>query len=166
MSTETTTWETPQAFFEMLDEEFGFTLDVACLPGTAKAANYFTPADDGLAQDWSGHICWMNPPYGRGQDVFSWVRKAYSTGENGSTVVALLPASVDTRWFHEYVIRATEIRFVRDRLWFRKDGIEARANHGSMVVVFDRHSGFTPVIKQIPNCRQIMRAANVLPLAV
>lgn len=39
-------WETPQALFDKLDDEFGFN------------------TDDGLKQDWHG-VCWMNPPYGK-----------------------------------------------------------------------------------------------------
>jgi site-specific DNA-methyltransferase (adenine-specific) len=153
-----TTYATPQPFFDMLNEEFGFTLDVACLPETAKCKKYFTPADDGLAQSWDGEICWMNPPYGRGQNVYAWVQKAFETAERGGTVVALLPASVDTRWFHEYVMRATEIRYVRDRLWFELNGTRSRANHGSMVVVFGRVLGNSPKITSVPNCRQLLKA--------
>jgi site-specific DNA-methyltransferase (adenine-specific) len=155
-----TAWETPQEFFDMLDAEFGFTVDVCALPGTAKCMRYFTPEKDGLAQDWSGETFWMNPPYGRGQDVYSWVRKAYETAAAGGTGVALLPASVDTKWFHDFVMRATEIRYVRDRLWFKKNGEQARANHGSMVVVFGKDLGNSPRISSVPNCRQIRRAAT------
>lgn len=154
-----TKWETPQAFFDMLDEEFRFTVDVACLPETAKCPRYYTKLEDGLAQDWSREVFWMNPPYGRGQDVYSWVNKAYQSALDGGTGVALLPVSGDTRWYHEFVMRATEIRFVRDRLWFKRDGIESRANHASMVVVFGRVLGGAPKISSVPNCRQILRTA-------
>jgi len=57
-------WETPQSFFDDYHAEFGFTLDVAAQPGNAKCARYFTPEDNGLAQEWTG-VCWMNPPYGK-----------------------------------------------------------------------------------------------------
>ena len=49
-------WETPQAFFDKLHAEFGFTLDVAARAGNAKCARYFTPEDDGLVQPWEG-VC-------------------------------------------------------------------------------------------------------------
>lgn len=154
-----TTWETPQIFFDMLNAEFGCTVDVACLPETAKCERYYTPAENGLAQDWSCETFWMNPPYGRGQDVFSWVRKAYESALDGGTGVVLLPVSADTRWFHEFVMRATEIRYVRDRLWFKRDGVATRANHASMVVVFGKKLGASPRISSVPNCRQLMRGA-------
>lgn len=154
-----TTWETPQPFFDMLNSEFGFTVDVACLSETAKCERFYTPAENGLSQDWSSEIFWMNPPYGRGQDVYSWVRKAYESAKAGGTGVALLPVSADTRWFHDFVMRATEIRYVRDRLWFKRDGVATRANHASMAVVFGRVLDRAPLISSVPNCRQLLRAA-------
>jgi len=95
----------------------------------------------------------MNPPYGRGQDVYSWVKKAYDTAQAGGTGVCLLPASVDTKWFHHFVLKAAELRFVRDRLWFSLDGTAARANHGSIVVVFRPGTGEVPRIGVMDNCR-------------
>lgn len=65
-------WATPQDFFNRLDEEFHFELDVCALPENAKCEKYYTPADNGLSQPWEG-ICWCNPPYGRG--IGKWVKK-------------------------------------------------------------------------------------------
>ena len=72
-SSKTDLWETPQDFFEKLDQEFGFELDVCALPENAKCSRYFSPIDDGLEQDWTG-VCWCNPPYGR--EIEKWVKKA------------------------------------------------------------------------------------------
>jgi phage N-6-adenine-methyltransferase len=63
-SSRTDLWATPQDFFDRLNAEFRFTLDVCATPENAKCTRYFTRADDGLAQSWTG-VCWMNPPYGR-----------------------------------------------------------------------------------------------------
>ena len=41
-------WATPQDFFDKLNDEFHFTLDVAASPDNAKCANYFTEEQDGL----------------------------------------------------------------------------------------------------------------------
>ena len=146
-------WETPQEFFNMLDREFNFTLDVAALPGTAKCNKYFTPEINGLKQDWTKDVFWMNPPYGRGQDVYSWVKKAYESSRQGGTGVCLLPVSGDTKWFHEFCMKASEIRFVIDRLWFALDGVTQRANHASMVVVFRPVPAYATKISAVPNCR-------------
>jgi len=49
-SSKKTEWETPQALFDELDREFGFTLDVCALPENAKCDLFFTPETDGLSQ--------------------------------------------------------------------------------------------------------------------
>ncbi|MGR5961327.1 DNA N-6-adenine-methyltransferase [Bacillus paranthracis] len=71
---------------------------------------------DGLKQEWNG-TCWMNPPYGRG--IGKWVKKAYESSLTGSTVVCLLPARTDTRWWHDYCMKG-EIRLVKGRLKVRR----------------------------------------------
>ena len=70
-------WATPQDFFEKYEARYHFTLDAAANADNAKAARYFTEAEDGLAQDWGGHgsRVWCNPPYGR-TSTRAWVRKA------------------------------------------------------------------------------------------
>lgn len=45
-------WETPQDFFDELNREFHFNLDVCALPENAKCASYFTPEQDGLQKNW------------------------------------------------------------------------------------------------------------------
>ena len=130
-SSKTDLWETPQDFFEKLDREFGFELDVCALPENAKCSRYFSPMDDGLEQDWTG-VCWCNPPYGR--EIEKWVKKAYISAIEGAPVVMLLPARTDTRWFHDWIYGKTEIRFIRGRLKF--GGAEYGAPFPNMVVVF------------------------------
>jgi len=41
-SSEDQTWETPQDFFDKLNDEFNFTLDPCCSKETAKCDKYFT----------------------------------------------------------------------------------------------------------------------------
>jgi hypothetical protein len=63
-SSATDLWSTPQDLFDKLDREFGFTLDVCATADNAKCAKFYTKAEDGLAQPWSG-VCWMNPLHGK-----------------------------------------------------------------------------------------------------
>lgn len=123
-------WATPQDFYDSLNEEFHFELDVCALPDNAKCKKYFTPDMDGLRQEWTGTV-WCNPPYGR--KIGKWVEKAY---KSDCTVVMLLPARTDTAWFHEYIYGKAEIRFVRGRLKF--GGAKQSAPFPSMVVIFRR----------------------------
>ena len=74
-------WETPQEFFNGLDAEFHFTLDVCSTDGNAKCAKHYTKEQDGLSQDWSGETVWCNPPYGR--DVWRWWRKCHEHAIGG-----------------------------------------------------------------------------------
>ncbi|MHB1651638.1 MAG: DNA N-6-adenine-methyltransferase [Desulfitobacteriaceae bacterium] len=100
-SSATDQWETPKDLFDCLNAEFHFTLDVCALPENAKCKKYFSPEVDGLDQDWSKNICWMNPPYGR--EIGKWVYKASEESKKGATVVCLLPSRTDTAWWHRYI---------------------------------------------------------------
>ena len=109
---ETPERETPQWLFDLLNEEFHFTLDVCASSQNSKCETFFTKEDDGLSKNWKG-ICWMNPPYGR--EIAQWMQKAKIESENGTTVVCLVPARPDTEWWWENCIQG-EIRFIRGRL--------------------------------------------------
>ena len=93
---------------------------------------FYSPEQDGLAQEWTG-VCWCNPPYGR--EIGKWVRKA---AESRCTVVMLLPARTDTKWFHDYIYGKAEIRFIKGRLKF--GDAKNSAPFPSMVVIFKRES--------------------------
>ena len=55
-SSATDDWATPQDFFDLLDREFNFELDVCASPTNAKCEKFFTVDDDGLAQKWGGRF--------------------------------------------------------------------------------------------------------------
>ena len=105
---------TPQEFFNKLNDEFNFTVDVCATPENAKCEIFYTKEDDGLSQNWSGNV-WLNPPYGR--EIGLWMAKASEAAKAGATVVCLVPARTDTAWWHEHVIKH-EVRFIKGRLKF------------------------------------------------
>lgn len=74
-SSKTVEWETPQDFFDRLNEEFHFTLDPCCTDENAKCEKHYTKEQDGLSQDWTGEIVYCNPPYGR--EMQKWIQKCY-----------------------------------------------------------------------------------------
>ena len=144
MSSKTDDWATPQEFFDMLNDEFHFTLDVCASLENAKVGNFLTKNDnqllDGLGNHWATwkaaegtrNVCWMNPPYGR--QIGKWIAKAYEQSFcHGATVVCLIPSRTDTRWWHDFVMKG-EIRFVKGRLKF--GGCKNNAPFPSAVVVF------------------------------
>lgn len=131
-SSATPEWSTPDDLYSLLDGEFHFTLDVCATAANAKCEKFFTEADDGLTQDWTGS-CWMNPPYG--EVIPKWIQKAWESSFGQATVVCLVPARVDTGWWWDYC-RHGEIRFLRGRLKF--GGGDNAAPFPSAVVVFPR----------------------------
>ena len=120
---------TPQEFFNKLNDEFNFTVDVCATPENAKCEIFYTKEDDGLSQNWSGNV-WLNPPYGR--EIGLWMAKASEAAKAGATVVCLVPARTDTAWWHEHVIKH-EVRFIKGRLKF--GGAKNSAPFPSAVVV-------------------------------
>ncbi len=142
------TWRTPKPFFDKLNKEFEFSLDVAALAAsTLVSGNWYGPdhsdvsRQDAFARDWAvdagGGAIWMNPPYGR--VIGNWMRRAAEASDSGATVVCLVPARTDTVWFQDtalarQAIGRAEIRFVRGRLKFgcAKNG----APFPSAVVIF------------------------------
>jgi phage N-6-adenine-methyltransferase len=127
-------WETPPEFFAALDAEFHFTLDVCATTENAKCERYISEDVDALSVDWSNEVCWMNPPYGA--EIPKWMAKAWNESRH-STVVCLVPARTDTRWWHQYAERG-ERRFVQGRIRFV--GARYNAPFPSAIVVFRRAS--------------------------
>jgi phage N-6-adenine-methyltransferase len=125
-------WATPLDVFDPLNREFAFTLDVCATAENTKCAVFLTPEMDGLKSEWTG-VCWMNPPYGR--EIGKWVEKARREAQSGrATVVCLLPARTDTKWWQDNVIPLGEIRFLRGRICFV--GAKASAPFPSAIVIF------------------------------
>jgi phage N-6-adenine-methyltransferase len=109
-------WPTDLRFFATLEERFGpFDLDPCSTAENAKCARFFTRADNGLEQEWTGRV-FMNPPYG--QTIGLWMAKAWQASQTtAELVVCLVPARTDTAWWHDYATRG-EVEFVRGRLRF------------------------------------------------
>ena len=84
---------------------------------------------------------WLNPPYGRGQ-MDKWMSVARRQTDHGATVVVLTFARTDTKWWHDHVPHATQVRFLRGRLKFRRDGIEEHpAPAPSVLITFTPAEG-------------------------
>ena len=115
-------WATPESLYRLLDAEFHFTLD----PCPLNDAEW----KDGTYRSWVGHRVFCNPPYGSG--ITKWLMKA---GE-ADVAVFLLPSRTDTLWWHEYAMKANEIRFCRGRLKFGSSANSAP--FPSCLVIFKR----------------------------
>ena len=110
-------WATPWPLVEKLADEFGpFDLDPCAEHHTAKADRYYTMDEDGLQQPWVGRV-FVNPPYSNPGPWCLRARQAVDVGE-AEVVVMLLPAAVDTRWFHQLVLPYADLRFIQGRVRF------------------------------------------------
>lgn len=113
-------WKTPASIYEKLDAEFNFDFDPCPLGGSI----------DGLAIEW-GKCNFVNPPY---SDLKAWCKKAYEEHLKEKTVVLLIPSRTDTAAWHDYCMKADEIRFIRGRLKF--GDAKNSAPFPSAVVIF------------------------------
>lgn len=126
-------WSTPQDFFDELDKEFHFDLDPCADENNHKCETYFTKEQNGLKHSWGGYTVFCNPPYGK--EISKWVQYAYEQSRlPNTTVVMLIAARTDTRYFHEYIYGKAEVRFIKGRLKF--GGSTTSAPFPSMVVIF------------------------------
>ena len=135
-------YETPDKLFQVLDNEFHFTIDVCADANNTKVKLFYSEKDDALLQDWFG-VCWMNPPYGR--EISKWVKKAYEESVNCRLIkckltVCLLPARTDTKWWNEYVMKADAIHFIKGRLKF--SNMDNSAPFPSAIVIFGLYRGY------------------------
>jgi phage N-6-adenine-methyltransferase len=151
-----TEWRTPQAFFERLDREFVFACDACATEDNAMCDAFVTKEEDCLTVEWGWvsdlpYSVWMNPPWGRG--VGKFVQRAYEQSkEHNLAVVCLLPANTDTKWWKEWVWKASEVRFITGRLHFEcSDGRTGPCPTGACVVVF------TPWGEGPPKCSLMER---------
>ena len=117
---------TPDGLFRKLDAEFHFTLDAAASSVNAKCQRFFTVDQDGLGKDWGREHVWLNPPFGRG--LGEWARKAWEASRSGALVVMLVPSSTDLDWWHDYILEADEVRFIRGRASFGSEDL-TRSNY-------------------------------------
>jgi phage N-6-adenine-methyltransferase len=128
---------TPWPLFNQLNGLFGFTLDVCARKENHKVNHYFTKEQNGLLKGWRKHRCWMNPPYSRGE-IEKWVQKAAGEVQGdpaGETlVVALLPNSSDTKWYHLYVRPYAIVLPVRGRIRFSDE--KQGAKFASIVAIY------------------------------
>lgn len=105
------------------------------------AEEFYTMADDGLAQPWWGtHVAWeptifVNPPYSKAREP--WVDRCIAAGARGQKVVLLIPAATDTRIFQKALASSTAVVFIKGRVKFgvlRPNRRQVAASHPSALI--------------------------------
>jgi site-specific DNA-methyltransferase (adenine-specific) len=153
-------WETPPKLFDRLDNEFHFALDAAATEQNKKAYYWYDKEHSALERDWliprnnfevggkyesKYHTVFVNPPYSQ---ISKFIEKAYQESLKGVVVVCLIPCRSDTRYWHNYIMKAQEIRFIKGRLKFNNRTLPSyredlshkvsSATFPSVVVIFTR----------------------------
>jgi site-specific DNA-methyltransferase (adenine-specific) len=151
--------EAPQWLFDHYNREFRLTLDVAATAENAKCPQFFTKAENGLMQIWSGNV-WLNPPY---SEIEPWCKKAWEYAQTGKgVVVALLPIWPTASWFREFVIHG-HIRLLTSR--FSAVGTKTLAPFSFMIVVWTTVSQCKDgrphvTMEDVPDPKKVTRAAR------
>ena len=129
-------WRTPQKLYNSLNQIFRFNFDPCPV----------NPDFDGLKINWK-QSNYVNPPYGRKLGL--WVKKCFEESQKGKTSVLLIPSRTDTRYWHKYVMKASEIWFIKGRLKF--DDQKYPAPFPNVIVIFKNNeaSATYPLIKSV-----------------
>jgi phage N-6-adenine-methyltransferase len=138
-------WSTPQRIFDKLNDEFCFDMDVCADADNAKCIMFYS-RQRGLTEPWGG-VVFLNPPYGRGL-IQPWIQKAYEVAaRREATAVCLIPSRTNPPWWHDFVMKATEIRFIRSKVSFLGIGENTTPFWGNSIVVFRKGMvGQTPKV--------------------
>ena len=101
------------AFGEIDLDPCGHTLS----PVIARRRILLSEGGDGLVDDWSGMLVFVNPPY---SELSAWLRRAYDQWQSGNvaTVVCLVPVRTDSTWFHETLSADADIYLLQGRVRF------------------------------------------------
>jgi len=123
-------WRTPPWLFQYLEKLLNrkFVLDAAATPENTLCDAFYTKKENGLKQDWITEVrrletelgidpgkgaVFVNPPFSATTSKL-WAAKGYETGigrgngllDFGVVVAMVLPARIDTEFFHRYIANA------------------------------------------------------------
>ncbi len=115
-------WATPQEILDRLYPVVGGPFDLdPCAPQSGRsrvlARQHLTADDDGLTHEWHGSV-YMNPPYGRSIPWWTAKARAETVLGRASSVIGLVPARTDTRWWHGDIAGVADAWLIKGRLSF------------------------------------------------
>lgn len=117
-------WETPDDFFDVVNAEFDFQIDVCATKDNAKCDIYHSLYDYGvdslnhdtswLIPDIGRYRAWCNPGFA---NPGPWMEKAYREAQkHEDAVVAVMGLiSPSTEWWRKWGVSASEIRLIGGR---------------------------------------------------
>ena len=112
---------TPPEFMKNIYAAFGHVDIDPCAhrlsPVVAKRRILLDEGGDGLTDDWSGRLAFVNPPFSA---QLKWLQRAHEqwTAGNVEAVVCLVPARTDSAWFHDTLTADADICLLQGRVRF------------------------------------------------
>lgn len=103
-------------------------------PVIARRRILLSDGGDGLAEDWSGRLAFVNPPFSQ---LLKWLRRAHAQWLAGAvkTVVCLVPVRTDSALFHETLSAAADIFLLQGRVRFLDTGGRGQHTPFSLMVL-------------------------------
>lgn len=113
-------WRTPGHILDRVRKTFGgpIALDPASSPDNPTDARHFF-TEKGLERTWyPSHDVFLNPPWGKGTDPIRWwvAKLVDELGAHNAQAVLVCPASMNAKWFHDYVTLANVLCFPEGRV--------------------------------------------------
>ncbi|MGE4346616.1 MAG: DNA N-6-adenine-methyltransferase [Flavobacteriaceae bacterium] len=143
-------WLTPPELVKKLGE---FDLD-PCTPINPPffhAKNNYNINDDGLRKEWFGRV-YMNPPYGKGMEV--WIEKLKNHG-NG---IALIFARTETKCFFNHIWDdADAVLFVKGRIKFYNINGEQKGTPGAPSILIAYGKPNADALEEADICGKFIR---------
>lgn len=96
-------YKSPSDFMLALTKRFGpISYDLAADETNYQHALYYDLEDDSLKQDWHKLSGWLylNPPFDR---IEPWAAKCAEESVMGANILFLVPASIGSEWYRNYV---------------------------------------------------------------
>lgn len=115
-------YSTPPDFMRAIRGRFGkIYFDLAASPENAKSEYFFSEREDSLRQAWPlcGNL-WLNPPF---KNIGVWAAKCAQWARgldqaSNARLLFLVPASVGSNWFADFVWGHAQVIFLNGRISF------------------------------------------------
>ncbi len=100
---------------------------------------FYTIHDNGLNQRWEGNV-WCNPPFSLKDEFIKKAREYVDTTDN--KVFMLLPASLETKIWHSYILGKAKIYIPNRRIKFENPCLEKQkgSSFTSVIVEFTKEN--------------------------
>lgn len=112
---------TPWPFIDAVISKFGLiSWDLAASLENCKAeyaGHHYSKETDALIRDWHAlkGLLWLNPPYA---NIGPWARKCADESAKGAEILLLVPGSVGSKWFWDYVYTYSTVYCLSPRISF------------------------------------------------